>query len=83
MKSEGNQKGSITVFLSLVLLILISILAQVMQEAMFQADRIKLFSAMDVSLNAVLGEYCTDWWSSMECFFLRLLMKMAYLIRKI
>lgn len=70
MKSEGKQKGSITVFLSLVLLILISILAQVMQEAMFQADRIKLFSAMDVSLNAVLGEYCTELVEQYGVFFL-------------
>lgn len=70
MKSEGKQKGSITVFLSLILLILISILAQVMQEAMFQADRIKLFSAMDVSLNAVLGEYCTELVEQYGVFFL-------------
>lgn len=59
---EGGRKirGSITVFLSLILLILISIITQVMQEAMFQADRIKLASAMDVSFNTVLGEYCKE-----------------------
>lgn len=57
MKDTEKSRGSITVFLSLILLILISMIAQVMQEAVFQADRIKLASAMDISLNAVLGEY--------------------------
>lgn len=60
MKGKERQKGSITVFLSLIIVILISIMAQVIQESMFQADRIKVFSAMDVSLNAMLGEYCTE-----------------------
>lgn len=57
-------------FLSLILLILISIVAQVMQEAMFQADRIKLASAMEVSLNAVLGEYCKELVEEYGLFFL-------------
>lgn len=60
MKDRQTKKASITVYLSLILLILISIMAQVMQEAMFQADRMKVFSAMDISLNAVLSEYCTE-----------------------
>lgn len=56
--------------MSLILLILISIVAQVMQEAIFQADRIKLYSAMDVSCNAVLAEYCTELLEQYGLFFL-------------
>ena len=57
MISRKEEKGSITIFLSFVVLLLISIIAQVLQEAIFQADRIKAASAIDLSLNAVLGEY--------------------------
>ena len=70
MNEQKQERGSITVFLSLILLILISIVTQVMQEAMFQADRIKLASAMDVSLNAVLGEYCKELVEEYGLFFL-------------
>lgn len=70
MKEDKKERGSITVFLALVLLILISIVTQVMQEAMFQADRIKLASAMDVSFNAVLGEYCKELVEEYGLFFL-------------
>lgn len=70
MKGEREKRGSITVFLSLILLILLSIVTQVMQEAMFQADRIKLASAMDVSFNAVLGEYCKELVEEYGLFFL-------------
>ena len=57
MCSRKEEKGSITIFLSLVIVLLIAIVSQVLQESMFQADRIKAASAMDLSLNAVLGEY--------------------------
>lgn len=60
MSSRKEEKGSITIFLSLVVLLLISIISQVLQEAMFQADRIKAASAMELSLNAVLGEYSRE-----------------------
>lgn len=70
MKDPRKERGSITVFLSLILLILISIVTQVIQEAMFQADRIKLASAMDVSFNAVLGEYCKELVEEYGLFFL-------------
>lgn len=70
MKDEREKRGSITVFLSLILLILISIVTQVMQQATFQADRIKLASAMDVSFNAVLGEYCKELVEEYGLFFL-------------
>lgn len=70
MTEQKQEKGSITVFLSLVLLVLLSLVAQIMQEAMFQADRIKLSSAMEVSLNAVLGEYCKEVLEDYGVFFL-------------
>lgn len=70
MKEQRQEKGSITVFLSLILLLLISIFSQVMQEAMFQADRIKLAAAMEVSLNAVMGEYCKELVEQYGLFFL-------------
>ena len=57
MGNRKEEKGSITIFLSLVILVLVSIISQVLQEAVFQADRIKAASAMELSLHAVLGEY--------------------------
>lgn len=70
MKDERTERGSITVFLALILLVLISIVTEVVQETMFQVDRIKLVSAMDVSANALLGEYCKELVEQYGIFFL-------------
>lgn len=70
MKQKVYRQGSITVFLSLVLLVIISILCQVMEEAIFQADRIRLFSSTELSLQGVLGEYNLELLENYGLFFL-------------
>lgn len=56
-------------FLSLVLLIIISLICQVMEEAVFQADRIRLFSSTELSLQGVLGEYNLELLENYGLFF--------------
>lgn len=67
---KRREQGSITVFLSMVLLILLSIVTQVLGEAMHQADRIKLVSSMDLSLQSILAEYNAELLEQYGLFFL-------------
>ena len=57
MKRKYYGQGSITVFLSLVLVLLISIVCQVVEEAVFQADRMKVASSSELAFQGLLGEY--------------------------
>lgn len=69
MEKKDYNQGSITVFLSLVLLIIISMICQIMEEAIFQADRIRLFSSTELSLQGVLGEYNLELLENYGLFF--------------
>lgn len=67
---QGRKQGSITVFLSMILLVLLSIVTQVLGEAMHQADRIKLVSSMELSLQSTLAEYDVELLEQYGLFFL-------------
>lgn len=70
MKRKGYRQGGITIFLSLVLMILISIICQVVEEAVFQADRIKLASSTELAFQGMLGEYNLELLENYGLFFL-------------
>lgn len=67
---KGRKQGSITVFLSMILLILLSVAVQVLGETMHQADRVKLVSSMNLSLQSTLSEYDLELLEEYGLFFL-------------
>lgn len=68
MKRQKSQ-GSITVFLSMILLVIVSITVEVLGEAVYQADRIKLASSMDLSMQSVLSQYDAELLEQYGLFF--------------
>ncbi len=52
-----RQKGTITVFLTLVLLVIISLLTTVITSAIEQSMRMRTEMAMDMGMQSVFGEY--------------------------
>lgn len=67
---RGYEKGGITVFLSLILLVLMSIICQVVEEAVYQADRLKTVSSTEVAFQGLLGEYNLELLENYGLFFL-------------
>ena len=63
------KKGSITVYLSLVVIIIIGLMAQVFTEAMYQQDRSRVYSSMDIATESVLAEYARELVNDYGVFF--------------
>lgn len=63
------KKGSITVYLSLVAMIIIALMAQILTEAMYQQDRVRVYSAMDIATESVLAEYARELVNEYGIFF--------------
>lgn len=57
MKAKGNCQGYITVFLSLTLTLLLSLVLTVIEGARISAIRMKFECAADIGMNSVLAEY--------------------------
>lgn len=56
-------------YLSLVVIMIITLMAQILTEAMYQQDRVRVYSAMDIATESVLGEYARELVNEYGIFF--------------
>jgi hypothetical protein len=70
LKSTLNKKGHITVFLSLILTLILSLVCTTIESARMQGVRMQLQNITDMSIFSVFGEYNKDLFELYDLFFL-------------